>query len=118
VRPPHGVVVLAGGKRVEVRNTGELTAEVLAVAEKNFPARQRDAALSSLSREGTLIRLMPAGVVARLPSGLRADSAPAEGIESRRSWAGSWHGSPSAKRRLTRRRASNEDRLPIDRQSP
>ena len=34
VRPPHGVVVLAEGKRVEVENSDELRAEVLSVAEK------------------------------------------------------------------------------------
>jgi len=34
VRPPHGVVVLADGVRVEVENTEELRAEVLAVAAK------------------------------------------------------------------------------------
>ena len=34
VRPPHGVVVLAEGKRVEVENSEELKAEVLSVAEK------------------------------------------------------------------------------------
>jgi hypothetical protein len=34
VRPPYGVVVLAGGKRVEVENTEELQAEVLKVAAK------------------------------------------------------------------------------------
>jgi CRISPR-associated exonuclease Cas4 len=33
-RPPHGVVVLAGGKRVEVPFTDELRAEVLSIAEK------------------------------------------------------------------------------------
>jgi CRISPR-associated exonuclease Cas4 len=33
-RPPHGVVVLAGGKRVEVPYTEELRAEVLSIAEK------------------------------------------------------------------------------------
>jgi CRISPR/Cas system-associated exonuclease Cas4 (RecB family) len=34
VRPPHGVVVLAGGERVEVPFTDELRAEVLLIAEK------------------------------------------------------------------------------------
>lgn len=34
VRPPFGVVVLADGVRVEVENSEELRAEVLAVAEK------------------------------------------------------------------------------------
>jgi CRISPR-associated exonuclease Cas4 len=33
-RPPHGVVVLVGGERVEVPFTDEIRAEVLAVAEK------------------------------------------------------------------------------------
>jgi CRISPR-associated exonuclease Cas4 len=33
-RPPHGVVVLAGGVRVEVPFTDELEAEVISVAEK------------------------------------------------------------------------------------
>jgi CRISPR-associated exonuclease Cas4 len=50
VRPPHGVVVLAGGKRVEVPFTDELRAEVLSVAarirehrrsiEREIPVRQ------------------------------------------------------------------------------
>jgi len=34
VRPPHGVVVLAGGERVEVPFTDELRREVLTIAEK------------------------------------------------------------------------------------
>ena len=34
VRPPYGVVVITGGKRIEVPNSDELRAEVLAVAEK------------------------------------------------------------------------------------
>ncbi|MFO0888220.1 MAG: Dna2/Cas4 domain-containing protein [Isosphaeraceae bacterium] len=34
VRPPFGVVVLAGGKRVEVENSEELRAEVLTIAER------------------------------------------------------------------------------------
>jgi CRISPR-associated exonuclease Cas4 len=34
IRPPHGVVVLAEGRRVEVAFTDELRAEVLSVAEK------------------------------------------------------------------------------------
>jgi CRISPR-associated exonuclease Cas4 len=40
VRPPHGVVVLAGGKRVEVPNTEELQAEVLTVAARIREHRQ------------------------------------------------------------------------------
>jgi hypothetical protein len=45
-------------------------------------ARQRGAVLSSLSREGSRLRLMSAGVIAPLPrsrSGFR--SAPAQGVE-------------------------------------
>ena len=34
VRPPYGVVVISGGKRVQVANSDQLRAEVLAVAEK------------------------------------------------------------------------------------
>lgn len=34
VRPPHGVVVLGDGSRVEVKNTENLRSAVLAVAEK------------------------------------------------------------------------------------
>ncbi|MFO0890931.1 MAG: Dna2/Cas4 domain-containing protein [Isosphaeraceae bacterium] len=34
IRPPHGVVVLADGKRIEVENSEELRTEVLAVAAK------------------------------------------------------------------------------------
>lgn len=33
-RPPHGVVVLGNGSRVEVQNTERLRSEVLAIAEK------------------------------------------------------------------------------------
>ena len=41
VRPPHGVVVLAGGRRVEVRNTDELKAELLEVTAKIREHRRR-----------------------------------------------------------------------------
>jgi CRISPR/Cas system-associated exonuclease Cas4 (RecB family) len=39
-RPPHGVVVLAGGERVEVPFTDELRSEVLSIAQKNREHRR------------------------------------------------------------------------------
>jgi CRISPR-associated exonuclease Cas4 len=41
VRPPHGVVVLGDGSRVEVKNTDELRAEVLAVVDEIREHRRR-----------------------------------------------------------------------------
>ncbi len=41
VRPPFGVIVIRGGKRVEVENTEELRAEVLAVAAQIREHRRR-----------------------------------------------------------------------------
>ena len=41
VRPPHGVVVLGDGSRVEVKNTDKLRAEVLSVADEIREHRRR-----------------------------------------------------------------------------
>ena len=69
VRPPYGVVVLADGERVEVENTEELRAEVLAVAakirehrrniEREIPVRQPAAKCRGAASEQTAARLAP-----------------------------------------------------------
>lgn len=62
VRPPFGVVVIAGGKRVEVENSEELRAEVLRIAEKirehrreisrEIPVRQPEAKCRGCGQRG------------------------------------------------------------------
>ena len=62
VRPPHGVVVLAEGKRVEVENSEELRAEVLSVAAKIREHRrniEREIPVQATGRE--VPRVRPAG---------------------------------------------------------
>lgn len=62
VRPPHGVVVLGDGSRVEVRNTADLRSKVLAIAERirehrrrideEIPARQPRAKCQACGQRG------------------------------------------------------------------